>query len=152
VRLFGGPIHMMMRRYRFVEEDLVIGKSEDERVRKAAKKNEKLWNRLDDSGVQSRKREGQRRYEKILRKEDRLLFPGFVDILEESNRQDSAAGSPERAGSDEEDDTDPYAAQKFGGEQLTHREREKWRSYASRLNDRVKREFPEVNVTPKLPA
>ena len=32
LRYFGGPIHMIMRRYRFVEEGLTLGRPEDKRV------------------------------------------------------------------------------------------------------------------------
>lgn len=151
VRFFGGPIHMMMRRYRFCEEGLVIGKCEDERVRKAAKNHEKLWHRLEEREGQSRKQAGQLRLEKILSKQDKLFFRGFVDILEESNRQDSALSSPAQRNSLDAGE-EGKAKKKFGGDLLNDRAREQWRSYASGLNERVKRAFPEAKVTPALPA
>lgn len=46
-RFFGGPIHMMMRRYRFVEEDLTVGKAETAAVVDETRHNVKLWNRVD---------------------------------------------------------------------------------------------------------
>jgi hypothetical protein len=42
VRFFGGPIHMMMRRYRFVEEGLTIGRFETDEVINQARRNVKL--------------------------------------------------------------------------------------------------------------
>ncbi|TLS25786.1 hypothetical protein PpBr36_06879 [Pyricularia pennisetigena] len=50
IRFFGGPIHMMMRRYRFVEEDLTIGKPETAAVVAQTRRNFKLWNRVDAQG------------------------------------------------------------------------------------------------------
>ncbi|TLD10184.1 hypothetical protein PgNI_05380 [Pyricularia grisea] len=47
IRFFGGPIHMMMRRYRFVEEDMTIGKPETAAVVAQTRRNFKLWNRVD---------------------------------------------------------------------------------------------------------
>lgn len=47
VRYFGGPIHMMMRRYRFVEDDLRLGRVETRDVVALARQHVKLWNRLD---------------------------------------------------------------------------------------------------------
>ncbi|KAF7349846.1 Alpha-ionylideneethane synthase abl3 [Mycena venus] len=46
LRFFGGPIHMMMRRYRFVEEGLTIGKPETNQVITQTRANFKLWNRV----------------------------------------------------------------------------------------------------------
>lgn len=143
LRLFGGPIHVMMRRYRFVEEGLVIGKCEDENDRKAAKKHEKLWHRLDRS--RSRQQEGQNRYKLILEKENKLLFRGFVDILESANRDDSPLSSPER------DCVVEDADKRFGGELLSDAVREEWRAYALGLNGRLQRAFPTVKPTPSLP-
>ncbi|KAL8387038.1 hypothetical protein RB595_010204 [Gaeumannomyces hyphopodioides] len=51
VRFFGGPIHMMMRRYRFVEEDLTIGRPETDAIVAQTRRNVKLWNRVDANGV-----------------------------------------------------------------------------------------------------
>ena len=54
LRSFGGPIHMMMRRYRFVEEALAIGKRETEHVIDQTRKNHKLWNRVDEHETASK--------------------------------------------------------------------------------------------------
>jgi hypothetical protein len=48
LRYFGGPIHMIMRRYRFVEEGLTLGRPEDQRVIAQTRNNFKLWNRIDE--------------------------------------------------------------------------------------------------------
>ncbi|USW55667.1 hypothetical protein Slin15195_G089860 [Septoria linicola] len=112
IRFFGGPIHMMMRRYRFVEEGLVVGKSEDESVRKAAKKHEKLWHRLELDN--SRQQQGQAHFDKILAKEDKLLFRGFVNILDEANRRDSPLSSPSQ------DSGNVLEEKRFGGQLLSN--------------------------------
>lgn len=46
-RSIGGPIHLMMRRYRFVDDALTIGNPETEQVVMDARAHVKLWNRVD---------------------------------------------------------------------------------------------------------
>lgn len=140
VRMFGGPIHMMMRRYRFVEEGLVIGKAEDASVVQAARKHEKLWHRLDVE--EGRLREGRERYEKIIAAEEKLLFRGFVDILERASRSDSPVS----------DGLPRASAKAFGGAVLSDAAREQWGSYLQNLPQRVRDAFPEVELAPTLPS
>lgn len=81
-RFFSGPIHMMMRRYRFVEDGLVVGKPETERVVNQTRRNVKLWYRID---VASDTSVADARYEAVMAQQERLLFPGFAEML---NRPD----------------------------------------------------------------
>ena len=66
---------MMMRRYRFVEEDLTIGKPETEHVVAQTRRNVKLWSRVDETekrGVQTRSA----RYTDAISRSSNLMFPG----------------------------------------------------------------------------
>lgn len=144
LRFFGGPIHMTMRRYRFVEEDLTIGKPEDETVRDAAKKHVKLWHRLDFDLAKQQLSEA--RLRKILSMQDRIFFPGFVDILEQVKGNDSLLSTP--------DDPDASADGEhlFGGKIARATVAEQWGLYVLQLDARVKSAFPEVVLNPELPA
>ncbi|CZT15508.1 uncharacterized protein RCC_01366 [Ramularia collo-cygni] len=140
VRAFGGPIHMMMRRYRFCEEGLMIGKAEDESVILAAKNNQKLWHRLDRDEVKFY--EGQQRFERIMEMEDKLLFRGFADILRDAARVDSPA----------EPASSPAEENGFGGSLSNEAASQEWRTWALGLQARVAHAFPEVKLDPVLPA
>lgn len=139
VRAFGGPIHMMMRRYRFVEEGLVIGKAEDDSVIQGARKHEKLWHRLDRD--ENKIIEGEQRLERILEMEDKLLFPGFAKLIREAGRADSPS----------ELDGDLGKENGFGGSLLTNSAAREWKTFVLGLKERVRRAFPEVDLEPTLP-
>lgn len=142
VRAFGGPIHMMMRRYRFVEEGLVIGKAEDDNVIQGARNHEKLWHRLDRDEVKVL--EGAQRLERILAMEDKLLFRGFATILTDAGRSDSPSESEPMVATGEKNG--------FGGSLLTKSAAQEWRTFALGLQDRFHRAFPQVVLDPALPA
>ncbi|KAF2209117.1 hypothetical protein CERZMDRAFT_47699 [Cercospora zeae-maydis SCOH1-5] len=92
-RMFGGPIHMMMRRYRFVEEDLTIGKREDAVTVNQARRNWKLWYRVEAAGAETAKVVGSQggtvsgaaRFEQLLARDD-LMFTGLADFLRASDK------------------------------------------------------------------
>lgn len=133
LRYFGGPIHMMMRRYRFIEDDLTIGMPETDRVVAQTRRNVKLWNRLDATGNPVR----DTRYENAIARSDELMFPGLADMLESS-----ADGHCEHCqyrlsyGAE--------AAGRFGGVELCDRCRGAWRIYASTFANRAADVFPEL--------
>jgi len=81
VRPFGGPIHMMMHRYRFVEEGLTIGKPEDSDVIDEARRNVKLWYRQDTC---DRLAPSDHRYELVQSRHEQLLFSGMAEMLEQN--------------------------------------------------------------------
>ncbi|SMQ54927.1 unnamed protein product [Zymoseptoria tritici ST99CH_3D7] len=139
LRAFGGPIHMIMRRYRFCEEGLVIGKAEDTSVIDAARKHEKLWHRLDQQEIVLQ--QGVERCELIFSMENTLCFRGFVDILLDADRSDSPLEFP----------SSPVEKNGFGGALAHQAAGQIWKSYALRLPERVRRAFPEVCLTPSLP-
>lgn len=42
LRPFGGPLHMMLRRYRYIEDGMIIGVAEDEKTVEQTRQNYKL--------------------------------------------------------------------------------------------------------------
>lgn len=81
IRALGGPIHMTMHRYRFVEEDLTIGRPENDEVKALAHQNAKLWFR---DGRSDRLLADDRRYEYVMSQRKQLLFSGLGKILADS--------------------------------------------------------------------
>ncbi|MFE9428288.1 hypothetical protein ACFYNO_35655 [Kitasatospora sp. NPDC006697] len=78
-RFVGGPIHLMMRRYRFVEDGLCLGAPRDVHIVEEARRNAKLWYRID---ADTSTPEEQARYQAVLAQADRVLFPGMAEMLE----------------------------------------------------------------------
>ena len=143
LRFFGGPIHMTMRRYRFVEEGLTIGKPEDDAVREDAKMHVKLWHRLDFD--EARQQQHEERLRRIFSMQHQILFPGFVGILEQARRNDiSLSRSGVQARVDGE--------HPFRGRITKSSVAEQWKLYVLNLEERVKCAFPEVVLSPGLPA
>lgn len=141
VRFFGGPIHMMMRRYRFVEEDLSIGKTEDDTVVTQTRQNFKLWNRVD---AESKQVEDDERLQGILSRQDELVFPGFADIL-------TAKGISPCPDCHHRDSYGAEEAYSFGGVALCEECQTKWHQYQETLPERAKDAFPEIELHPSLP-
>jgi hypothetical protein len=132
LRFFGGPIHMMMRRYRFVEEDLTIGKPETEHVVAQTRQNFKLWNRVDATemkGVQSA------RYRDVIRRSNKLMFPGLAEMLE-SAAEGQCDCCHYRLSYGAE------ASGRFGGVKLCVDCREDWRAYLEAFPARAAKVFP----------
>lgn len=80
LRNIAGPIHMTMRRYRFVEDSLTIGNLETAQTVDQARKNVKLWYRLSPTP------QNNDHYQDILARQDRVLFPGFAAMLENAGQ------------------------------------------------------------------
>lgn len=136
LRSFGGPIHMMMRRYRFVEEDLTIGKIEDMTVIDQTRRNFKLWNRVDGNGVVALNAE---RYDLAISRSDELLFPGLADYLENAdNHRCNKCVYREAYGA--------KSSHCFGGVQLCGRCRSKWGQFLDTLPERTKKAFPDLDI------
>ncbi|CBX99537.1 hypothetical protein LEMA_P087760.1 [Plenodomus lingam JN3] len=140
VRFFGGPIHMMMRRYRFVEEHLTIGQVETEKVVDQTRKNFKLWNRLD---AKDAKAGDEKRYKDIVSNNSgEVMFPGLVEFLEnEDNCPDCCF-------------RESYGAEtkhQFGGVQICSACREEWGRYMKSLPDRAVKAFPELAYVLSIP-
>lgn len=134
IRFFGGPIKLMMQRYRFVEEGLTIGTPETERVVEQTRKNVKLWNRLD-SHDGKRVLVDAERYEDVVGSESRLLFPGQAEVLRRS---------PEESCGEclHKDSYGTRTIGQFGGVQLCDTCLVKWREYADGVTARAVKAFP----------
>lgn len=138
LRLFGGPIHMTMRRYRFVEEGLALGKRETEDVIAQTRRNHKLWNRLDEQKTAKEGiSESLKQCSYMLGNKHVLLFDGLAELLE---REDSTFCAECRY-RNTYGTTEVYA---FGGVLLCSLCREQWRAYLRSLYTRIKMSFPEA--------
>ncbi|KAJ6577895.1 hypothetical protein B0H19DRAFT_1370955 [Mycena capillaripes] len=82
LRIFGGAIHMLMRPYRFVDENLTIGVPETEEVVSLTRANFKLWYRLDAETTKEVSEESVQRYKDVLAASEEVLFPGLARTLE----------------------------------------------------------------------
>ena len=136
LRPFGGPIHMMMRRYRFVEDGLVIGKAETTAVVKETRQNVKLWNRVDATGEYN---SDDVQFSDAIAQSDRVMFTGLSELLD---GDDSKCHDCEYRTS--------YGAKglkSFGGVELCMLCREDWRLYIESLPQRAAEVFPELADT-----
>jgi hypothetical protein len=140
LRLFGGPIHMMMRRYRFVEEDLTIGKPEtDNDGVDQARQNYKLWNRVD---VGEKSARNTQRYKDLIARSDELMFLGFADFLEKcADRRCERCLYRASYGAE--------STCQFGGVELCVECKTEWRDYLNSFPERVVKVFPEILASSK---
>ncbi|KAJ6597673.1 hypothetical protein DFH09DRAFT_1399325 [Mycena vulgaris] len=135
LRIFGGAIHMMMRRYQLVDEDSTIGKPETEHVVTQTHAHVRLWNRVDaanDVGEESIQR-----YRDVLAREDELLFPGLAEILETAG--DGLCDTCHYRAS--------YGAEtthRFGGVELCDGCKANWREFLVTFPERAAQAFPEL--------
>jgi hypothetical protein len=138
IRFFGGPIHMMMRRYRFVEEDLTIGTPETTHVVAQTRRNFKLWNRVDASRHSACASDTVQRYRDLVASHSHdLMFPGLASLLE-------AAGDGH---CDHCLYRDSYGAETthcFGGVQLCDDCKASWLAYLESFPERAAKVFPEI--------
>lgn len=134
IRLFGGPIHMMMRRYRFVEEGLTIGRPETDQVIDQARRHFKLWNRVDANGERAKDIQ---RYKDVMARSEELMFPGLAEFLE-SGDESSCPDCRFR---------ESYGAEtrhRFGGVEICRPCRGNWRAYLESFPERAIKVFPEL--------
>lgn len=143
IRFFGGSIHMMMRRYRFVEDSLTIGTPEDESIINETRRNFKLWNRLDAQAQASSRIDDKERarYKTILSRSDTLMFPGLAELLE-------TAGDGACDGCSYRDSYGAEKSHQFGGVQLCEGCQSTWRIWWESFPARVAKAFPEVLEVP----
>ncbi|KAK6504613.1 hypothetical protein TWF481_006552 [Arthrobotrys musiformis] len=153
LRQFSGAIHMLMRRYRFVEEGLTIGRPENTETVAGARRNVNLWCRIDaetqksphrpdlaeamrPTGAQTLKTE---RYNAFLAQKDKIMYEGFAESLERSDTIQCKNCVRK----------DTYCAEEmyqFGGVTLCSGCQRKWVEYARSLPGRVAKEFPEMKT------
>ncbi|KAK4445125.1 hypothetical protein QBC34DRAFT_472993 [Podospora aff. communis PSN243] len=134
VRYFGGPIHLMMRRYRFVEDGLGLGGVETEGLVGDARAHVKLWNRVDVCGEGV---DGGRL--RVVMEREGVLFEGLREMLE-----DGAEGRCEGCVFRE-----VYGAEgsgEFGGVRLCVGCERKWQEYLGSLAERAAEAFPALQA------
>lgn len=138
VRYFGGPIHMMMRRYRFVDDELTIGRPETEEIVGDARRHVKLWNRVDVilQGASDGNNEDDSRYAVVAAQGDRLLIPGLLDLLQHEQEEGRCKDCEFRHVYGAE------ASGEFGGVRLCRACRLGWQEYLGSLATRAAEAFP----------
>ncbi|KAF5723050.1 aba 3 [Fusarium mundagurra] len=133
VRPFGGPIHMMTRRYRFVEDGLMIGKPETGQVVELTRANFKLWNKVEGDATKSAKDE---RNMEIIMQSDKLMIPGFCSLLESSAEKGcSHCGSAVSSSP---------GIRPFRGVRLCDECKTEWRLFMRAARVRFAAAFPEI--------
>ncbi|MCI3273924.1 hypothetical protein [Streptomyces cylindrosporus] len=128
-RFVGGPIHQMMRRYRFVEDGLMVGKPETSDVVAGARHNAKLWYRFE---AETTPPTGKERYEAVMDQADRVLFPGMAQMLNRPDR-DKCPRCRRR------DSYGAEAAGQFGGVELCEACRSRWGDHLRTFSARATR-------------
>ena len=131
---------MMMRRYRFVEEGLTVGKAETDAVINEARDHIKLWNRIDAECDRSK---DLKRYKTLITEGGHLLFEGLADILDKGD-QPSCLDCVFR------DSYGAKATHQFGGVEKCMRCQEEGRAYLTFLPFRAIAAFPELSGTLKI--
>ncbi|KAF7337041.1 Aba 3 protein [Mycena venus] len=138
VRIYGSSVHMLMRRYRFVEENLTIGTPETEEIVSQTRANVKLWYHIDASRMKDVSEESIQRYKDVLNRSEELLFPGLATILETADdRRCETCLYPNSYGTET-----PIHC--FGGVQLCDKCKEEWRDFLESFPDRAAKAFPEL--------
>ncbi|KAJ7323945.1 hypothetical protein DFH08DRAFT_917006 [Mycena albidolilacea] len=137
LRIFGGAIHMLMRRYQFVDENLTIGVPETEEVVSLTRANFKLWYRIDADKTKKVSEESFQRYKDVLARSEEVLFPGLAQTLETAG--DGNCDTCIHRASYGAEDT--YC---FGGVQLCDDCRASWRHFLESFPDRAAKAFPEL--------
>ncbi|KAH8688781.1 ABA 3 protein [Talaromyces proteolyticus] len=134
LRAFGGPIHMTMRRYRFVEDSLGICQPETAEVINKARQNSKLWCRIEARRSVDDDVEG---YRSLLISDDKVLFTGLAELLETyGNYRCTRCQYPKSYG--------VQSPHEFGGVKLCDECVATWREYVMSFPTRLSKAFPEV--------
>lgn len=141
LRFFGGPIHMMMRRYRFVEEGLTLGKPDTKNVIAQTRGNVKLWNRLDEQeGMKEQRLQSLDQYRLVLEGEEFLLFSGLGAMLKEADQTLCSKCEYREIYGAPRDHT-------FGGVFLCAGCQQEWVEYVESVLERMTEAFPEAAET-----
>ncbi|EMD88486.1 hypothetical protein COCC4DRAFT_45899 [Bipolaris maydis ATCC 48331] len=144
LRYFGGPIHVTMRRYRFVEEGLTLGKPDTKHVIAQTRKNVKLWNRLDEQkDIKWRELRSLEQYRDVLAREEFLLFNGLRAMLEEADQAFCSECNYREIYGAPQDHT-------FGGVFLCSGCQQKWAKYTESVLERMTKSFPEAEETIRI--
>ncbi|KAK3985223.1 putative aba 3 protein [Cladorrhinum sp. PSN332] len=139
VRYTGGPIHITMRRYRFVEDGLMVGKPDSEELVTTIRQNthNKIWHRIDENIKPDN--QSQARYLTILEQREKLLYDGLAELLEENEPHCRDCSYRQSYSSKE--------VYQFGGVKLCGRCKDEWRVYVESLPKRAVKLFPALATT-----
>ncbi|KAJ2973095.1 hypothetical protein NQ176_g6797 [Zarea fungicola] len=132
IRCIGGPIHMTMRRYRFVEDGLQVCKPETIEIVNQACDNVKLWNRI---GTMERPIIGLDRYHDVIAREKTLLIKGLAGILESERHCNDCVFRQTY---------DNKVTGEFSGITLCSKCRSAWEEYIGSIAIRTAAVFPEI--------
>lgn len=135
LRQFGGPIHMTMRRYRFVEDGLIVGKPETHEVVTQTRRHFKLWNRVDATRLFASDSE---RYQEALGQRDTLLIAGLAELLEQDDKHCGQCRYRQSYGAE--------LTGRFGGVELCEDCKTAWREYVQTLPQRAASVFPALSA------
>ncbi|KAK0619598.1 ABA 3 protein, partial [Immersiella caudata] len=130
MRAFGGPIHLMMRRYRYVEDGLALGHPETDSVVALAERNVKLWSREEE---EEEEEEEEKRFKQT------VWRLGLVSSVAEAlllDVREQCRACQHR---------DSYGARikgEFGGVKLCDGCQETWRGHAMSFPERAAAVFP----------
>jgi hypothetical protein len=125
---------LVMRRYRFVEDGMMIGLPETSTVVKQARQNIKLWNRVD---VENGNVQDVKRYNHLIARSDELMFDGLREFLD-ANGEKTCEHCQHR---------ETYGANTsfaFGGVQLCDGCKDLWGAYVESFPDRFADVFQEI--------
>lgn len=140
-RFFGGPIHMTTRRYRFVEDGLMIGKPETEKVVELTRQNFKLWNRAE---VSEKTNGTTKSFVAVARQaNDDFLLAGFTALLQGSAKKHCKRCSYPAIRSN--------TIGQFGSVRLCDWCKDEWASYTLASPLRFATAFPELSHCFTLP-
>ncbi|USP77882.1 uncharacterized protein yc1106_05156 [Curvularia clavata] len=136
LRFSGGPIHMMVRRYRFVEDGMTIGHPDNSSIMKKARQCSNLWGHRDTRCTEASRVEDVERYKDVISRSAELMFEGLSEILESSDVIKCQQCQ------DNQSHEDPSYG--FGGVRLCAKCQDEWTAYVSTFPDRFANVFPEV--------
>jgi hypothetical protein len=119
-----------MRRYRFVEDGMMIGRPETQTIIKQTREHRKLWNRVElkHASVQDIQR-----YQSVTAREEELLFAGLRTFLDKSVDKHCPECAYDTAGT--------YA---FGGVKLCAGCSTVWGKSVEGFRERFSNVFPEI--------
>ncbi|KAH8765028.1 BcABA3 [Diaporthe sp. PMI_573] len=140
LRYFGGPLHLMMRRYRYVEEDLTMGREEDVGVVDQTRQHYKLWNRIDANKQRNADDEDLKRYALVIANEKKMLFPQCAEWLV-TGGEGHCDSCLYRSSYGAE------ATHRFGGVELCDSCKPQWREFLLSFPERAAKVFPELAAT-----
>jgi hypothetical protein len=133
---------MAMRRYRFVEENMTVGREEDMHVVDQTRNHYKLWNRIDAKSLRANETNDadMQRYRGIIAHSESLLITKLGEYIETGGEGhcNTCMYRPS------------YGAEtthRFGGVELCEDCRLNWRQYLLTFPERAAKVFPELVAT-----